>query len=138
MTSSHCQQPVDSALPCHYINDPTRRPRCTLTATIQIGAIALCASCNAARSTLGKGQPAIPLPTSAPFDVLGWVSTAHQQAGAAQATLTTAITRARQSGASWSTIGSQLGLSRQGAQQHFTRASTRESPNPPETRGQNS
>lgn len=138
MTCSSCQQRVDTAVPCHYIDDPVRRPRCTLTATIQIGAIALCGSCNVARSTLGKGQPVIPLPTSAAFDVLGWVGTAHQQAGAAQATLSAAVTRARQSGASWSAIGSQLGLSRQGAQQYFTRASSRESPNPPETRGQNS
>jgi hypothetical protein len=131
VTSSRRQQPVDTAAPCHYIDDPARRPRCTLTATIQIGAVALCASCNAARSTLGKGQPALPLPTSEAFDVLGWVSTAHQQAGAAEATLSAAVTRARQSGASWSAIGSQLGLSRQGAQQHFTRASSRESTNPP-------
>jgi hypothetical protein len=138
VTSARRQQPVDTAVACHYIDDPARRPRCTLTATIQIGAVALCASCDAARSTLGKGQPAIPLPTSAPYDVLGWVSTAHQQADAAQATLSAAVTRARQSGASWSAIGSQLGLSRQGAQQHFTRASPRESTNPPETRGQNS
>ena len=138
MTSLNCQQPVDTAVACHYIDDPARRPRCTLTATIQIGAVALCPSCNAARSTLGKGQPAIPLPPSAAFDVLGWVSTAYQQAGAAEAALSAAVTRARQSGASWSAIGSQLGLSRQGAQQHFTRTSARESPKPPQTRGQNS
>jgi hypothetical protein len=138
VTSSRRQQPIDTALPCHYIDDPARRPRCTLTATIQIGAVALCASCNTARSTLGKGQPVVPLPTSKAFDVLGWVNTAQEQAGAAEATLTAAITRARQNGASWSAIGHQLGMSRQGAQQHFTRASSRESTNPPETRGQNS
>ena len=130
MTSRRRQQPVDTALACHYANDPARRPRCTLTATIQLGAVALCASCNAARSTLGKGQTPIPLPTGPAFDVLGWVATAHQQAGAAEATLAAAVTRARQAGASWTAIGAQLGVSRQGAQQRFTRASAHESTKP--------
>jgi hypothetical protein len=126
MTSPRRQQPVDTALACHYANDPARRPRCTLTATIRIGTVVLCPSCNAARSTLGKGQTPVPLPTGPAFDVLDWVATAHQQAGAAEATLAAAVTRARQAGASWSAIGAQLGLSRQGAQQRFTRASARE------------
>ena len=121
MTSPQCQQPVDTALPCYYAADPARRPRCTLTATIQLGAVALCASCNTARSTLGKGQTPVPLPATAAVDVLGWVATASHQAKAAEATLVAAVTRARQAGASWSLIGAQLGLSRQGAQQRFTR-----------------
>jgi hypothetical protein len=124
MTGPHRQRPVDTARPCHYADDPARRPACTLTATIQIGAVALCAPCNAARSTLGKGQTPIPLPPGQAFDVLGWVTTAHQQAGAAEANLAAAVTRARQTGASWSVIGAQLGLSRQGAQQRFTRIRT--------------
>jgi hypothetical protein len=124
MTGPHRQRPVDTPRPCHYADDPARRPRCTLTATIQIGAVALCASCNAARSTLGKGQTPVPLPPGPAFDVLGWVATAHQQARAAEATLTAAVTRARQTGASWTVIGAQLGLSRQGAQQRFTRIRT--------------
>jgi hypothetical protein len=110
---------------CHYAGDPAARPACTLTATVRIGAVALCASCNTARSTLGKGQPSVPLPTAPAFDVLGWVAAANQQARAAEATLAAAVTRARQHGASWSAIGAQLGLSRQGAQQRFTRAGTR-------------
>ncbi|MEP7194243.1 MAG: hypothetical protein ABI903_15445 [Actinomycetota bacterium] len=127
MTRPRSQQPVDSGLACHYADDPARRPYCTLTATVQLGTVALCASCNAARSTLGKGQTPVPLPASAVLDVLGWVATAHQQANAAEATLAAAVTRARQSGVSWSVIGAQLGVSRQGAQQRFTRASARES-----------
>jgi len=87
VTSQDSQQPVDSPRLCHYADDPTRRPRCTTAATVQLGAIMLCASCNAARSTLGKGQPPVPLPTGPTFDVLGWVATAHQQARAADATL---------------------------------------------------
>ena len=130
MTSPGRQQPVDTALTCHYADDPARRPRCTLTATIQLGAVALCASCNAARSTLGKGQTPVPLPAGPAFDVLGWVATAHQQTNVAEATLAAAVTRARQAGASWLLIGAQLGMSRQGAQQRFTRASARESPKP--------
>ena len=114
------QQPVDSQLLCHYADDPARRPGCTLTATVRYGDVALCPSCKAARSTLGKGQTPVPLPAGPAFDVLGWVATAHQQAGAAEATLAAAVTRARQHGATWSVIGAQLGVSRQGAQQRFT------------------
>ena len=122
MTSSRRQQPVDTANACYYAGDPVRRPACTLTATIRLGALALCPSCNAARSTLGKGQTPVRLPPGPALDVLGWVTTAHQQAAAAEATLAAAVTRARQAGTSWTVIGAQLGISRQGAQQRFTRA----------------
>ena len=115
---------------CYYAGDPARRPSCTLTATVRLGTVALCASCNAARSSLGKGQTPVPLPTGPPLDVLGWVATAHRHAVAAEATLAATVTRARQSGASWTAIGAQLGLSRQGAQQRFTRASAREPTKP--------
>ena len=50
------------AVLCHYARDPARRPHCTLTAEISLGAVALCGSCAAARSTLGKGMAAVPLP----------------------------------------------------------------------------
>jgi hypothetical protein len=130
VTSPERQQPVDSQRLCHYADDPTGRPRCTLTATVRLGTILLCASCNTARSTLGKGQTPVPLPACRPFDVLGWVATAHQQTRAAEATLATAVTRARQTGASWTAIGAQLGLTRQGAQQHFTRAPAQVSTKP--------
>ena len=127
MTGAERQHSVDSPLACYYAGDPALRPRCTLTATIRLGTVALCPSCNAARSSLGKGQRPVPLPTGPELDVLGWVATAHQQAAAAEANLTAAVTRARQAGASWTAIGAQLGLTRQGAQQRFTRASIRES-----------
>ena len=73
MTSQDRQPFVDTPLACHYAADPAHRPRCTLTATVRLGAIMLCASCNATRSTLGKGQTPVPLPAGRPFDVLGWV-----------------------------------------------------------------
>ena len=122
-TSPRRQQRVDTPMLCYYAGDPARRPSCTLTATVRLGTVALCASCNAARSSLGKGQTPVPLPPGPAFDVLGWVATAHQQVGAAEATLGAAVARARQSGATWTAISAQLGLSRQGAQQRFTRAS---------------
>jgi hypothetical protein len=126
MTSPRRQQPVDTPQLCYYADDPATRPACTLTATIRLGAVTLCGSCNAARSTLGKGQTPLRLPPGPAVDVLSWVTTAHQQARAAEATLAAAVTRARQTGASWTVIGAQLSLSRQGAQQRFTRASTHE------------
>ena len=125
MTTLRSQQPVDTARACYYAGDPAGRPACTLTATIRLGNVVLCASCNTARSTLGKGQTAVPLPPAPTLDVLCWVTTAHQQASTAEATLAGAVTRARQAGTSWTVIGTQLGISRQGAQQRFTRASTR-------------
>ncbi len=48
---------------------------------------------------------------------------------AVEAVLAAAVTRARQAGASWSAIGARIGVSRQGAQQRFTRASAHESTN---------
>jgi len=128
------QPPVDSPRRCHYADNPAHRPGCTLTATLRYGAVALCPSCNAARSTLGKGQTPVPLPAGLAFDVLGWVATAHQQAGAAEATLAAAVTRARQRGATWSVIGAQLGVSRQGAQQRFTPCLAASIHPPPTTR----
>lgn len=124
------QESVDTAVRCHYADDPVRRPRCDLTATVRYGTVALCPSCQAARSTLGKGQPPVPLSTGPPLDVLDWIATAHEQTIAADRTLTAAVTRARQSGTSWTAIGTQLGVSRQAAQQRFTRASAHESTNP--------
>jgi len=55
-------------------------------------------------------------------------------AGAAEATLAAAVTRARQGAATWSVIGAQLGVSRQGAQQRFT-SCTAASKRPPLRRG---
>ena len=128
------QRPVDSPRLCDYADDPAARPRCMLTATVRYGAVALCLSCNAARSTLGKGQAPVRLPAGPAFDVLGWVASAQQQAGAAEATLAAAVTRARQGGATWSVIGAQLGVSRQGAQQRFTSSMAATKRPPPTTR----
>ncbi len=128
MTSPRRQRPVDTpAQRCHYAEDPARRPRCTLTATVRFDTLALCPSCHATRSSVGKGQQAIPLPPGPAVDILAWVATAHEQTNTAERALLAAVTRARQAGTSWSMIGAQLGVSRQGAQQRFTRASAHES-----------
>lgn len=122
---------VDTAVACYYADDPVSRPTCTLTATVAFGTITLCPSCQTRRSSLGKGQPARPLPPSPQLDVLDWIATAHEQTKNAERHLTAAVDRARQTGASWSVIGTQLGITRQAAQQRFTRASANESTKQP-------
>ena len=140
-TNPSRQQPVDTRrLPqlCYYADDPTLRPHCTLTASVQYGVLILCASCNAARSTLGKGETTTPLPPSPTINVLDWVATAHHLAITAETTLAAAVTRARQAGTSWTDIGAHLGLTRQGAQQRFTPPPPRTDLHHARTRGQNS
>lgn len=51
-----------------------------MTATVRYGTLTLCSSCNARRSSAGKGQRAVPMPAVPPVDVLDWIATAHQQA----------------------------------------------------------
>jgi len=131
MTGHRRQCTVDTAVRCHYAGDPTRRPQCTLTAAVQLGTVALCASCAARRSSIGKGQPPAALPAGPQVDVLAWIGAAHQHAKAADRTLSAAVTRARQAGHPWSDIGARLGVSRQAAQQRFTRASADESTKQP-------
>jgi hypothetical protein len=113
------QPAVDIPVRCHYAGDPARRPGCTLTAAVRVGAITLCRSCLAAASTLGKGQQAVLLRASPQVDILEWVAATSQQLAAAQADLTAAVIRARQAGHPWSAIGAVLSISRQAAQQRF-------------------
>jgi len=127
MTGPGRQRGVDSAVRCLHAADPFLRPRCTVTATIRVGPIALCSSCHKRRSSAGKGHPTLALPAGPTVDLLAWISTAHEALEQAEQTLLAAITRARQNGASWTEIGTQLGVTRQAAQQRFTRASIHES-----------
>ena len=85
MTAPARQPAVDTPVPCHYAADPARRPRCTLTAAVRVGAIPLCRPCLAAASTLGKGEPAIPLRPGPPTGALDQITAAGQQLAAAQA-----------------------------------------------------
>ena len=59
-----------------------------------------------------------------PLQVLQWcpktaVTAIDRQAAIAQRTLTAAVTRARHAGHSWTAISTQLGITRQAAQQRF-------------------
>jgi hypothetical protein len=114
-----------SAVRCYYAAYPAARPHCTLTATIRLGAVTLCPSCHARRSTLGKGQQPATLPAGPPIDVLDWIGTARQQSADADNALAAAVTRARQAGHPWSAIGARLGISRQAAHQRFATPATR-------------
>ncbi len=129
MTERWRQQDVDKAIRCLHATDPILRPHCTVTATVRVGPVALCSSCYRRRSSVGKGQPSVPLDAGPALDLLAWISTAHQVLEEAEQTLLAAITRARQNGTTWAEIGTQLGVSRQATQQRFTRASVHESTN---------
>lgn len=129
MTGPRRQRGVDSPLRCLHATDPVLRPRCTITATVRVGTVALCSSCHRRRSSVGKGQPSVTLPAGPTVDLLAWIRTAHQALAEAEQTLLAAITRARQNGTSWTEVGTQLGVTRQAAQQRFTRASVDESTN---------
>jgi hypothetical protein len=110
------------ALLCHYAADPHARPGCQLTAVLRRGTVPLCASCDVLRSSLGRGQPAVPLPAPAPADLLEWISQAHGRMLAAEAEVAAAAVRARQHGHSWAAIAARLGITRQAAQQRFGQA----------------
>jgi hypothetical protein len=89
---------------------------------VRRGRVALCASCDALRSTLGKGQAPAQLPAAPPIDPLHWVTQAQAQLRAAEAELAATVIRARQAGESWTAIGASLGTTRQAAQQRFGHA----------------
>src|SRR6266851_6138337 len=110
---------MPAARRCHYASDPAARPGCEVTAVLRRGDIALCASCDARRSALGKGQPPAPLPADPPIDLLHWIAEAQAQLRDAEAELAAAARRARQHGHSWTAIGDQLRITRQAAQQRF-------------------
>jgi hypothetical protein len=114
-----CQPGLDTPVLCHYAAEPARRPHCALTARVRFGVIDLCTPCAAARSSIGKGTAAVPLPAGPPVDVLDWVTGAHATAARAQRQLAAAVTRARIQGCSWTQIAGRLGVSRQAAQQRF-------------------
>jgi hypothetical protein len=110
-----------AAVRCYYAGDPGRRPHCTLTAEITLGTVALCGSCAGARSTPGKGTIPAALPPGPAIDVLDWVTDADASVRQARADLAAAVTRARSRGCSWTQVASRIGITRQAAQQRFSR-----------------
>lgn len=103
---------------CLYAFRLAERPNCQLTASVTYGTITLCSACDMQRSTLGKGQVGRPLPDNEP-DPLGLLADAHHQLTAARDQLTAAVIRARQHHTTWAAIATELGITRQAAQQRF-------------------
>jgi len=102
---------------CRYATELNTRPDCQVTAVVCRGRVPLRASCDALRSTLGKGQAAARLPATQTIDLLDWITQAQAQLRGAEAELAAAVIRARQMGKSWTAIGARLGVTRQAAQQ---------------------
>lgn len=105
--------------PCAYAARPTQRPHCELTAVVRYGTLALCTDCDARRSTLGKASSPRQLPPQGPLDVLNWIAQADEHLRRAHTDLTAAVRRARTQGHTWNTIGTELRITRQAAQQRF-------------------
>jgi hypothetical protein len=105
---------------CYYRHPRERpiRPHCQELATVVYGSIALCASCDRARSAVGKGTVPRHLPDPA---ALVAVRPARAALDAADTALADTVTEARAAGHPWSAIAAALGVSRQAAQQRFTR-----------------
>jgi hypothetical protein len=99
---------------CHYA---AARPDCQVLAAVCYGPVALCASCDHQRSTLGKGTPLVRLPD--PHSLLE-IAAARDACEQAAAGLRRAVAAARQAGHPWSAVAAILAISRQAAQQRFT------------------
>jgi hypothetical protein len=79
LTGPGRQRPL-TAIPCHCASDRRLRPHCDgITATVQYGRLALCASCDARRSTVGKGQIGRRLDAPDPNEELRAVAHAQRQ-----------------------------------------------------------
>src|SRR5450759_3015047 len=100
-------------------SQPTSRPHCQLSAVVRYGPIALCADCDARRSTLGKGITPHRLPPQPPLDVLDWIASADAAVHQAHTELAAAVARARARQHSWAVIGAVQHTSRQAVQQRF-------------------
>jgi len=101
------------ARPCRYASS---RPDCQLLAVVCYGPVALCAACDQARSTVGKGQAPARLPDPA---ALAEITAARDACQQAQAALAHAVDRARQAGHPWSAVAAVMAISRQAAWQRF-------------------
>lgn len=115
-----CQAALDGPVLCYYAGDPVRRPECALTAEVLVGPVALCGSCERARSSAGQGTVDRRLPPGPAVDVLAWIGDADSAVRRAQQ-LAAAVRRARLAGYSWAEVAGRLGVSRQAARQRFGR-----------------
>ena len=111
--------PVDAQTTCCYADDPVLRPDCEHRAVVAYGPMALCASCDARRSTMGKGMVGRTLIHGRDWSALEAVETAVGQLATAEEQLAGAVVAARRLGHSWGELGVALGVTRQAAQQRF-------------------
>ena len=113
------QQALTGALRCYYDDARHRplRPHCEGVAVVAYGPTRLCASCDAMRSSVGKGTAGHPIPGAE----LARLIDAARTAADANNHLADAARDARQAGATWTQIGDALGLTRQAAQQRWGR-----------------
>jgi len=127
MSTANSDQPADDprqgaltgALRCYY-DDPRHRalrPHCEGLAVVGYGPTLLCATCDALRSSVGKGTTPKPVPGSE----LASLIDAARAAGDANHRLGEAARAARHAGATWTQIGNAVGLTRQAAQQRWSR-----------------
>jgi putative transposase len=110
---------VDTCATCHYAGDPARRPDCEHRAIVVYGAVALCRSCDARRSTVGKAMVGRSLVHGRDWRALEAIEAAAGQLRAAEDQVARAVAAARRLGHSWGELGAALGVSRQAAQQRF-------------------
>jgi len=115
--SSH----VDAQTTCCYADDPVLRPDCEHRAVVAYGPMVLCRSCDARRSTIGKGMVGRSLVHGRDWSALEAVETAVGQLATAEEQLAGAVVAARRLGHSWGELGVALGVTRQAAQQRFSR-----------------
>jgi len=112
---------VDARTTCRYADDPVLRPDCEHRAVVAYGPMALCSSCDARRSTMGKGMVGRSLVHGRDWSALEAVETAVGQLATAEEQLAGAVVAARRLGHSWGELGVALGVTRQAAQQRFSR-----------------
>jgi 2-keto-3-deoxy-L-rhamnonate aldolase RhmA len=108
---------LTGGLRCYYDDARHRplRPHCQGIAVVAYGPTPLCATCDAMRSSVGKGTVARPVPAAE----LARLIDAARAAASAEDELAEAARHARHAGASWTQIGDALGITRQAAQQRW-------------------
>ncbi len=105
-----------TAFGCHHAGDPSLRPDCRGFATVAYGPIALCDTCDAMRSAVGRDHGARRLPGAE----LSGLADAVESLRDAERLLAEAVGSARQGGASWGQIGDIVGITRQAAHQRWS------------------
>jgi hypothetical protein len=113
------QDHLATGLDCHYAHPDRRplRPHCQQTAVVAYGTIALCAICDQMRSAVGRTNPPRPLPGAELHHLIAAARALTQ----AEHDVAAAVRHARHARASWAQIGDALNITRQAAQQRWTR-----------------